>query len=68
MPLVLKSADGTWRIWTGPWRVGGKTVKKKLGFVVAVNIREDKLPVGKEPAQIRQDIIDLLKGYVSRFG
>jgi hypothetical protein len=33
-----------WRVWSGQWRVGGKSCKKKVGVNVAINIRSDRLP------------------------
>ncbi|MBI5969379.1 MAG: hypothetical protein HY882_16165 [Deltaproteobacteria bacterium] len=67
MPLVKKSKNSIWRIWTGPWKVGGKNYKKEIGFVVAVNIRTDKLPPDVNYIQIKESIIDQIERIVAEF-
>ena len=43
MPLIKNSRNSIWRVWSGPWRVGAKDKKKKVGVNVAINIRADRL-------------------------
>jgi len=31
MPLIKKSSNSIWRVWSGPWKVGQKDNKKKVG-------------------------------------
>lgn len=52
MPLISKSKNS---IWTGPWKVGPK--KKEVGFVVAMNIRTDKLPGSIKPQELKDYLI-----------
>lgn len=52
MPLIKKSRNSVWRIWRGPSKIGKKDKKKTVGFVVAANIRSDKLPVNISSDQI----------------
>jgi|GEM_PF-4016607 hypothetical protein len=65
MPLVRKSKNSIWRIWTGPWKVGGRNNKKEVGFVVAVNIRTDKLPENFNHKQLRESLIEQMEKIVS---
>jgi len=65
MPLIKKSRNSIWRVWSGTWRVGGKDNKKKVGVNVAINIRSDKLPKFSEDAFVR-DVSDLLRKYAAQ--
>ena len=44
MPLIKKSRNAVWRVWSGPYSVGGKNAKKRVGVTVSVTIRSDKMP------------------------
>jgi hypothetical protein len=65
MPLIKKSRNSIWRVWSGRWRVGGKSNKKRVGVNVAINIRSDKLP-GFSEDRFVADISDLLRKYASQ--
>lgn len=54
MPLLKKSRNSIWRVWSGPWKVGGKARKKKVGVNVAINIRSDKLANFSEDDFVRE--------------
>ena len=43
MPLIKKSSNSKWRVWSGPWKVGQKDNKKKVGVNVAINISADRM-------------------------
>ncbi len=66
MPLISKSRNSIWRVWSGTWKVGGKNNKKKVGVNVAINIRSDKLPQFSEEAFVK-DISSLLKKYATQY-
>ena len=66
MPLIKKSSNAIWRVWSGPWKVGGKNNKKKVGVNVAINIRSDKLP-GFSEDKFVTDISALLRKYASQY-
>ncbi len=66
MPLIRKSKNSIWRVWSGTWRVGGKNNKKKVGVNVAVNIRSDKLPNFSE-ADFVSEVAELLVKHASRY-
>ena len=66
MPLLQKSRNSIWRVWSGPWRVGAKDKKKKVGVNVAINIRADRLDQFSEE-QFVADVALLLKKYASQY-
>jgi hypothetical protein len=66
MPLIKKSRNSIWRVWSGPWRVGGKNNKKRVGVNVAINIRADKLTAFSETDFVR-DVSELLRKYASQY-
>ena len=66
MPLLQKSRNSIWRVWSGPWRVGAKNSKKKVGVNVAINIRADKLSSFSEATFVRE-VSDLLRKYASQY-
>lgn len=66
MPLISKSRNSIWRVWSGPWRVGGKNNKKRVGVNVAINIRSDKLPHFSEDAFV-QGVSRLLRRYAAQY-
>jgi hypothetical protein len=66
MPLIKKSRNSIWRVWSGPWRVGGKNNKKRVGVNVAINIRSDKLTAFSETDFVR-DVSELLRKYASQY-
>ena len=66
MPLIKKSKNSIWRVWSGPWRVGGKDHKKKVGVNVAINIRSDKLTDFSE-AKFVDEVSELLTKHASRY-
>jgi hypothetical protein len=63
MPLLKKSRNSIWRVWSGPWRVGGRNNKKKVGVNVSINIRSDKLSNFSE-----QKFIDEVAGLLVKHG
>lgn len=63
--MIKKSRNSIWRVWSGPWRVGAKDRKKKVGVNVAINIRSDKLP-GFSEDEFVKDISSLLRKYASK--
>lgn len=66
MPLIKKSKNSIWRVWSGPWRVGGKTNKKRVGVNVAINIRSDKLSNFSEEGFVTE-VAQLLTKYASKY-
>jgi hypothetical protein len=64
MPLISKSRNSIWRVWSGPWRVGSENHKKKVGVNVAINIRSDKLQGFSEGSFVK-DVSDLLRKYAA---
>jgi hypothetical protein len=42
------------RVWSGPWKVGQKDNKKKIGVNVAINIRADRMKDFSEEAFVRE--------------
>jgi hypothetical protein len=65
MPLIKKSRNAIWRVWSGDWRVGGKTNKKRVGVNVAINIRSDKLH-GFSEDQFVSEVSGLLRKYAAQ--
>ncbi len=65
VPLIKKSRNAIWRVWSGPWRVGRSDRKKKVGVNVAINIRSDKLAGFSEDSFVR-DVSTLLRQYAAR--
>lgn len=65
MPLIKKSRNAVWRVWSGPYTVGGKKTKKRVGVTVAVTIRSDKLPGFSESKFIEQ-VAELLTKHASK--
>lgn len=66
MPLIKKSSNSIWRVWSGPWRVGAKDKKKKVGINVAINIRADKLEKFSEDT-FEREVADLLRAYAAKY-
>jgi hypothetical protein len=66
MPLIKISRNSIWRVWSGPWRVGGKNNKKRVGVNVAINIRSDKLAELSETNFV-SDVSELLRKYASQY-
>lgn len=66
MPLLTKSRNSIWRVWSGPWRVGSKDKKKKVGVNVAINIRADRLDKFSEEEFVA-DVSELLRNYAARY-
>lgn len=66
MPLIQKSQGSIWRVWSGPWRVGGKSNKKKVGVNVAINIRADRLTEFSEETFVRE-VSNLLRRYAVKY-
>ena len=66
MPLIKKSRNSIWRVWSGPWRVGAKDKKKKVGVNVAINIRADRLDKFSEEAFVN-DVAALLRKYAAQY-
>lgn len=66
MPLITKSRNSIWRVWSGPWRVGAKSNNKKVGVNVAINIRADKLPNFSEDGFVK-DVSSLLRKYAAQY-
>jgi len=62
MPLITKSKNNIWRIWTGPWRIGKD--KKRIGFAIGLNIRTDKLPKNTDESQLKEDLVDQIKNLI----
>lgn len=65
MPLIKKSRNSIWRVWSGPWRVGAKD-KKKVGVNVAINIRADRLENFSEEKFVKE-VSDLLIKYAGKY-
>ena len=65
MPLIKKSRNSIWRVWSGPWRVGTKNSKKKVGVNVAINIRADRLPTSFSEDAFVKEVSDLLRGHAA---
>lgn len=66
MPLIKKSRNSIWRVWSGAWRVGGKNNKKRVGVNVAINIRSDKVADFSENNFV-SEIAEMLRRYASRY-
>ena len=66
MPLLQKSRNSIWRVWSGDWKVGGKERKKRVGVNVSVNIRSDKLPNFDERKFV-DDVAKLLARHASQY-
>lgn len=66
MPLIKKSSNAIWRVWSGPWRIGPKDKKKKVGINVAINIRADRLDNFSEEDFVN-DVAALLRKYAARY-
>lgn len=66
MPLLKKSSNSIWRVWSGPWRVGAKDKKKKIGVNVAINIRADRLSGFSEETFV-SDVSELLRKYAVKY-
>ncbi len=66
MPLISKSRNSIWRVWSGPWRVGGKNNKKRVGVNVAINIRSDKLLRFSEDAFV-EEVSGLLRKFAAQY-
>jgi hypothetical protein len=64
VPLIKKSRNSIWRVWSGPWKVGPK--KKKVGVNVAINIRGDRMPASFSEDQFVSDVAELLTKYASQ--
>ena len=67
MPLIQKSRNSIWRVWSGPWRVGGKNNKKRVGVNVAINIRSDKLGADFSENNFVSEIAEMLRKYALRY-
>lgn len=67
MPLIKKSKNSIWRVWSGTWRVGGKNNKKKVGVNVAINIRSDKLPATFSESSFIKEVSELLVKHASQY-
>ena len=65
MPLLKKSQNSIWRVWSGPWQVGGKR-KKRVGVHVGINIRSDKLTDFSE-ATFVTEVAELLVKHASQY-
>lgn len=65
MPLIKKSRNSIWRVWSGQWRVGGRNNNKRVGVNVAINIRSDKLTAFSEDKFV-SDVSELLVKYASQ--
>jgi hypothetical protein len=63
MPLLKKSQNAVWRVWSGPYSVGGKN-KKRVGVSVSVIIRADKLP-GFSESKFVEQVSELLTKHAS---
>jgi len=66
MPLLRKSRNSIWRVWSGPWRVGGKDRKEKVGVNVAINIRSDKLPNFSEDEFVTE-VAEMLANHAAQY-
>jgi hypothetical protein len=62
MPMIKKSRNSIWRVWSGPWKVGAKDRKKKVGVNVAINIRADRMTNFSEDAFVKE----LLRTYAAK--
>jgi hypothetical protein len=65
MPLIKKSQNAVWRVWSGPYSVGGKKTKKRVGVTVSVTIRSDKLP-GFSESKFTEQVAELLTKHASQ--
>lgn len=65
MPLIKKSSNSIWRVWSGPWKVGQKENKKKVGVNVAINIRADRMKDFSEETFVRE-VSELLIKYAEK--
>jgi hypothetical protein len=65
MAFINKSQNAVWRVWSGPYTVGGKKTKKRVGVTVAVTIRSDKLPKFSEDKFVEQ-VAELLTKHASQ--
>ena len=63
MPLIKKSRNSIWRVWSGAWKVGGMN-KRRVGVNVAINIRSDKLSNFLENAFVK-DVAELFVKHAS---
>jgi len=66
MPIIKKSQNSIWRVWSGTWRVGRKDKKKTVGVNVSVNIRSDKLPSFDQDNFVKE-VAELLVQYASKY-
>lgn len=65
IPLIQKSRDSIWCVWSGDWQVGTKGKKKRVGVNVAINIRMDKPPSTFSEDQFVKDVAQLLVNHRS---
>ena len=65
MPLIKKSSNSIWRVWSRPWKVGQKDNKKKVGVNVAINIRADRMKDFSEETFVRE-VSELLIKYAEK--
>ncbi len=66
MPLIKKSSNAIWRVWSGPYSVGGKNTKKRVGVSVAISIRADKLPPTFSEREFTEQVAELLMKHASQ--
>lgn len=67
MPLIKKSRNSIWRVWSGPWRVGAKDHKKTVGVNVAINIRSDRMPPNFSEEAFVNEVAALLVRHASQY-
>jgi len=67
MPLIKKSRNSIWRVWSGDWRVGSKTNKKRVGVNVAINIRSDRMPASFSEDSFVAAVADLLVKHACQY-
>jgi hypothetical protein len=67
MPLIKKRNNAIWRVWSGPYSVGGKKAKKRLGVTVSLTIRSDKMPSTFSEDKFVQQVAELLVNHASGY-
>lgn len=65
MGLIAKSARAAWRVWSGPYSIGPKGKKKRVGLTVALTLRLDKgLEVTED--QFESAASEILRRYATK--
>jgi hypothetical protein len=67
VPLIKKSRNSLWRVWSGTWKVGSTGKKKTVGVNIAINIRTDKMPPNFSEDNFVKEVAELLVKHASQY-